>query len=80
MLRPSQARETFAGGSWYGRPHNVLGRDPRRVTIAQIAQQTGLSAATVSKVLNGKPRRVCPNPHAGAGRPCELRLPQTGQR
>ena len=26
----------------------------RRVTIAQIAQQTGLSVATVSKVLNGK--------------------------
>jgi DNA-binding LacI/PurR family transcriptional regulator len=31
------------------------GRARRRVTIAQIAAQSGLSTATVSKVLNGKP-------------------------
>ena len=30
-------------------------RSRRKVTIAQIAQETGLSTATVSKVLNGKP-------------------------
>ncbi len=30
-------------------------RPRRRVTIAQIAQESGLSTATVSKVLNGKP-------------------------
>jgi DNA-binding LacI/PurR family transcriptional regulator len=28
---------------------------PQRVTIAEIAQQSGLSSATVSKVLNGRP-------------------------
>jgi transcriptional regulator with XRE-family HTH domain len=27
----------------------------RRVTLAQVAEETGLSIATVSKVLNGKP-------------------------
>jgi len=34
-------------------PHDVGAR--RRVTIAQIAERSGLSTATVSKVLNGKP-------------------------
>ncbi len=34
-------------------PHG--GRRRRPVTIAQIAEESGLSTATVSKVLNGKP-------------------------
>ncbi len=33
----------------------VPARPRRRVTLAQIAEETGLSMATVSKVLNGKP-------------------------
>jgi LacI family transcriptional regulator len=35
-------------------PSHHLARTRGRVTIAQIAEQTGLSVATVSKVLNGK--------------------------
>ena len=45
--------DRVAGGVGHDSQRNA--RPPaRRVTIAQIAQQTGLSVATVSKVLNGK--------------------------
>jgi DNA-binding LacI/PurR family transcriptional regulator len=37
------------------RPQHRRARASRRVTIAQIAAESGLSTATVSKVLNGKP-------------------------
>ncbi|HMK98094.1 MAG TPA: LacI family DNA-binding transcriptional regulator [Acidimicrobiales bacterium] len=36
-------------------PPQLRARARRRVTIAQIAEESGLSTATVSKVLNGKP-------------------------
>ncbi|HTW07805.1 MAG TPA: LacI family DNA-binding transcriptional regulator [Acidimicrobiales bacterium] len=47
-------RATPEGGD-APRPQGRATRAPRRVTIAQIAAESGLSTATVSKVLNGKP-------------------------
>ena len=58
MLSPSKARAAVPRRRLRrrGRPSERDGtRGRRRVTIAQIAEESGLSTATVSKVLNGKP-------------------------
>ena len=52
---PSERRPCCGSHAWRGRPRSVSAGPRGRVTIAQIAEQTGLSMATVSKVLNGKP-------------------------
>ena len=53
--RPREAALAVPAAARTRRPAPPVPRPRRRVTLAQIAEETGLSMATVSKVLNGKP-------------------------